>query len=77
MKLWFQIVVAIGLLSVSAASLTYTWRAWRAYQLEKQAEEVCTPYIEEKGKDFGSVERWLTRRQCINGVLGKTEVSTQ
>lgn len=71
MKLWFQIVIAVGTLFVSAASLLYTWRAWHALQLEKRSEEICKYFVEQKRPNLGDVEQWLTRRQCVNGVMGK------
>ena len=74
MKLWFQIVVTIGIISVSVASVLYTWHTWRAYQLEMRAEEVCTYYLDSKRRDFDSVEIWFSQRQCINMVMGKGEV---
>jgi hypothetical protein len=77
MKLWFQIMIAAGILSVSAASLSYTWNAWRTLQLERRGEEICTYFVERHGKDWGDVEKWMARRQCINGVLGKGELSAK
>ena len=75
MKLWFQIVLSIGILSISAASFVYVWQTWRAYQLETRAEEVCKFYLEqklEKGADVESnIEHWFGRRQCVNEIMGK------
>ena len=74
MKLWFQIVVTIGIISlVSTASVLYTWQTWRAYQLEMRAEEVCKFYLDSKRRDFGAIEIWFTQRQCVNMVMGKGE----
>ena len=73
MKLWFQIVVILGIISVSVASLFYTWHTWRAYRLEMRAEEVCKYYLDSKRRDFDSVEIWFTQRQCVNMVMGKGE----
>jgi hypothetical protein len=71
MKLWFQIVIAVGIMSMSAASLLYAWRAWSALQLEKRGEEICKYFVEQNWPDLGDGEKWLTRRQCVNGVMGK------
>jgi hypothetical protein len=74
-KLWFQIVLAIGILAISAASLVYVWQTWRAYRLETRAEELCKFYLErnlEKGTDVDSnIEHWFDRRQCVNEIMGK------
>jgi hypothetical protein len=76
MKLWFQLVLTVGIISVSAASLAYTWQTWRDFQQETRSEEICKYYIEQHAKDSGDVEKWLARRQCVNGVLGKVNLST-
>ena len=73
MKFWFQIVVTIGIIFVSVASVLYTWHTWRAYRLEMRAEEVCTYYLDSKRREFDSVEIWFTQRQCVNRVMGKGE----
>ena len=78
MKLWFQIVLCVGIVSVSAASLSYAWQIWRAYQLELRAEEICKVYLDDKFHNFpnvGDIEKWFTRRQCVNGVLEKGELT--
>jgi hypothetical protein len=77
MKLWFQMVVSLGILSISAASLSYTWMTWRAYDLETRANEVCKIYVETeagdflKGRNLGEAEGWFAKWQCINRVMGK------
>ena len=75
MKLWFQIVLAIGILAISAASLVYVLQTWRAYRLETRAEELCKFYLErnlEKGADVDiNIEHWFDRRHCVNEIMGK------
>ena len=73
MKLWLQIILCLGIVSVSAASLSYTWQTWRAYQLEMRAEEICKTYLESKLSNLGDLDLWFGRRQCINMVMGRGE----
>jgi hypothetical protein len=71
MKLWFQIVVSIGILAVSAAAISYTWQVWRTYELEYHAEEICKFIVDDNFKEAGDLEKWLGRRSCINDAMGK------
>jgi hypothetical protein len=71
MKFWFQVIISIGILAVSAASIAYTWQTWRSYNLERRAEEICKFYLDQKAKEYGETEKWMARRSCINNVMGK------
>jgi hypothetical protein len=71
MKLWFQIIGCVGIVSVSAAALSYTWLAWRAYQLETRAEVICKSYVDDKASELDDTVKWLGQRECINMVMGR------
>jgi hypothetical protein len=84
--LWFHIVVSVGILAVSAASATYIWQTWRAYDIERRADGICKYFVEEHlGADYAkakedvkttedlhkNVEAWIARRECINRIMGR------
>ena len=77
MRIWLQIVVCVGILAISAAAVAYTWQSWRIYSLERHAETICKDYIDKHAPRSGAnVEKWLARRECINGVLGMGDFKT-
>jgi hypothetical protein len=79
MKLWFQAVLAIGILSVSAASISYTWRTYRIYKVEKDAEMICRAFLNddlEKADESNAAETLLAWRQCISNVLSPSQEPT-
>jgi hypothetical protein len=74
MKLWFQIVICVGIVSVSAASLSYTWQTWRSYTLEHNAREACEILHQETlpaGDREAAADYWRRLRGCINEILGR------
>ena len=71
MKSWFQVVVSLGIIAVSAAAVSYTWQVWRTYDLEYWAGEIYKFYVDETFKGSGDIEKWFARRSCINEAIGR------
>lgn len=87
LSLWFQLVLSVGVIAVSAASAAYTWQTWREYELERRAKALCEFMMENnlgykvfglkpKGKTTTEeaekyVEAWLGSRACINQAIGR------
>jgi hypothetical protein len=79
---WFQVIVCVGILAISVASATYTWRTWHVYGLERRAAKVCKSYVEIRMPGYidlkdattkedirKGLEAWMARRACINQVM--------
>ena len=69
MRLWLQIVLAIGILAVSAASGVYVWRSIQSYRLEKEAAWICDHIVASNSDDYKQV---FALKMCENRYLGKT-----
>ena len=67
MKNWLLYLGAIGILTVTIASITYIWQQITAYQLQQKAERFCQSHMTDyKDED----ERWVAVRNCLNDILG-------
>src|SRR5262245_56700954 len=67
MKNWLLYLGAIGILTVTIASITYIWQQISAYQLQKRAERYCQSQMTDyKDED----EHWIAVRACLNDIVG-------
>ena len=78
-SVWFQLILCIGIISVSIACGTYVWQVWRLYRFEKDAEQLCIAYVEDylKGRhDVSAMEAWISQRSCVNQAMGRYPLET-
>ena len=57
-SVWFQLILCIGIISVSIACGTYVWQVWRLYRFEKDAEQLCIAYVEDYLKADMTLAQW-------------------
>jgi hypothetical protein len=72
MKPWFQIVVALGILSGSVAAAAFTINSYRAYQLERDARQICRAALESNGhfrSDSAAISDWRRLRLCVTDAM--------
>ena len=81
-RLWLQLVLCVGVLSVSAASLAYTWQTWQTQRFESRVAAICKGYVESANPDyavkdaktqadfFNAIGGWMAQRDCVNRVVG-------
>ena len=76
---WFQLILCIGIITVSVACGTYVWQVWRQYTFQTNAERLCIAYVEDflkDRKDVNAVEAWLGQRDCVNRAMGRYPFET-